>query len=55
MKRKNYAKPDMRVIELRHSVALLQLSNQGQQSVKNMSSSEGFDLVEEIDDTYGDN
>ena len=55
MKRKSYEQPDMRVIELRHSVALLQLSNQGQQSVKNMSSSESFELVDEIDDTYGDN
>ena len=55
MKKSIYERPETRVIELRHSVALLQLSNQGQQSVKNMSSSESFELVDEIDDTYSDN
>ena len=55
MERKSYEQPDMRVIELRHQMPLLQMSRTGSQSVKNMSSSEGFDLVEEIDDTYGDN
>jgi len=55
MERKSYEKPDMRVIELRNQAPLLQVSGKSSQSVKNMSSSEGFDLVEEIDDTYGDN
>jgi len=55
MKKSNYERPETRVIELRHSVALLQLSNLGKRSAKNMSSSESFELVEEIDDTYSDN
>ena len=55
MERKSYEQPDMSVIELRHQMPLLQLSNNGKHSAKNMSSSESFELVEEIDDTYGDN
>ena len=55
MKRKSYEQPDMRVIELRHQMPLLQLSTTGHSSVKNMNNSEGIGYVDEIDDTYGDN
>jgi len=55
MNKRIYVQPEMRVVELRHQAALLAGSGNAKQSVNTMSSSEGFDYVNSIDDDYNDN
>ena len=55
MNKKSYLQPEMRVVELRHQVALLGQSNR--QSTKNVySSEEDIDFYTDgLDDDYSDN
>jgi len=55
MEKKSYEVPSVRVIELKNRVALLVESLLGKKSVKQGSNSEGFDFVDEIESSYGDN
>ena len=53
MNKKDYSKPSMRVITMRHRIGFI--CGSGSKSVQRVSSSESFEFAGSMDDTYSDN